>query len=78
MRQSTQQLEPAKSIVAALGGVRATAKVCECAPSAVSRWMMPKEKRGTGGKIPQRHWGLLIAVGKKRGLGITLARLAAL
>jgi hypothetical protein len=68
----TQQLSPAREIVARLGGVRATARVLQLNPSAVSRWMMPAQKRGTGGQIPQRHWPALIAHAKKERVKLAL------
>jgi hypothetical protein len=69
------QLSPAKEIVAKLGGVRATARVLQLNPSAVSRWMMPPEKRGTGGLVPQRHWPAILEHAKKERLKLRLADL---
>lgn len=67
-----QQLSPAKEVVAKLGGVRATARVLQLNPSAVSRWMMPHKKRGTGGHIPQRHWPAILEHAKKEKIKIAL------
>jgi|LauGreDrversion4_2_1035121.scaffolds.fasta_scaffold00574_25 hypothetical protein len=69
------QLSPAKEIVAKLGGVRATARVLQLNPSAVSRWMMPPKKRGTGGLIPQRHWPAILEHARKERLKLRLADL---
>jgi hypothetical protein len=66
------QLSPAREVIAKLGGVRATARVLQLNPSAVSRWMMPAERRGTGGSIPQRHWPALIAYAKKERVKLAL------
>lgn len=74
--QRTQQLEPAKTIITAMGGVRATARICGCDASAVSRWMMPKERKGSGGLIPKAHWAKLLSHSRKHKLGVTLSQLA--
>jgi len=52
--------EPAFSIVKALGGVRSTARLLEISPSAVSRWLSPVSKKGTGGTIPHWHWKAIL------------------
>jgi predicted transcriptional regulator len=52
--------EPAFSIVLALGGVRSTARLLEISPSAVSRWLSPVSKNGTGGMIPHWHWKAIL------------------
>lgn len=44
-------------------------------PSAVSRWMMPPEKRGTGGLVPQRHWPAILEHARKERLKLRLADL---
>ncbi len=51
---------PAYRVVAALGGVRPTARLLEISPSAVSRWMTKTEQGGTGGLIPQKYWQTII------------------
>ena len=66
------QLSPAKEVVAKLGGVRATARVLQLNPSAVSRWMMPAVKRGTGGLVPQRHWPAILEHAKKERIKLRL------
>ena len=48
-------LDPAKSIIAKLGGIDATASATGVHKSRVYRWMAPKGAVGTGGRIPQRH-----------------------
>jgi hypothetical protein len=66
------QLSPAKEVVEKLGGVRATARVLQLNPSAVSRWMMSPKKRGTGGHIPQRHWPAILEYAKKERIKLRL------
>lgn len=72
------QLNPAREIVAKLGGVNATARALDLSPSAVSRWMQPPSKHGTGGHIPRRHWPAIIKHAKSEGVRIRLTDLAAL
>lgn len=68
----SKQLSPAREVVAKFGGVRATARVLQLNPSAVSRWMMPAKKRGTGGHVPQRHWGALLTRAKKERIELSI------
>ena len=71
-KKMSTQLSPAREVVAALGGVRATARVLDLNPSAVSRWMMPTKKRGTGGHVPQRHWPAILTHAKKERIKLSL------
>ena len=34
--------------------------------------MMPAKKRGTGGHVPQRHWGALLKRAKKERIELSL------
>jgi len=72
------QLSPAREVVAKIGGVRATARALQLNPSAVSRWMMPNAKGGTGGLIPQRHWPAILEHAKKEKIKIKLDDLVAI
>jgi hypothetical protein len=67
-----KQLSPAREVVAKFGGVRATARILRLNPSAVSRWMMPAKKRGTGGHVPQRHWSALLSHAKKEQIKLAV------
>jgi hypothetical protein len=49
-----------------------------CTPGAVSRWMMGKEKRGTQGRIPQKHWPLILRHARAKRIKLTLKDLAGL
>lgn len=71
-------LSPAREVVAKLGGVRALARALQINPSAVSRWMMPGVKGGTGGLIPQRHWPAILKHAKKEKVKVKLDDLVAL
>jgi hypothetical protein len=70
------QLSPAREIVEKLGGVRATARILSMSPSAVSRWMMTRAKRGTNGHIPRRHWPAILKHSRTERLAIRLSDLA--
>lgn len=74
----SNQLSPAREIVAKFGGVRATARVLGLNPSAVSRWMMPPEKRGTNGNVPQRHWPALLDHARKERIKLKISDLVIL
>lgn len=69
--------DPAFSIIEKLGGKGAVAAHLDVDKSTLSRWCQPRPA-GTGGVIPQRHWQNLIALGRQRGVEITLEELAAL
>ena len=70
-----KQLSPAREVVAKCGGVRATARALELHPSAVSKWRVSSKQKGTGGRIPQRHWQALLAHAKKERIELTLSDL---
>lgn len=65
-------LSPAKEVVAKLGGVRPAARALQINPSAISRWMMPAVQRGTGGRIPQKHWPAILTFAKKEGIALSV------
>ena len=68
-----EYMEPATAIVRALGGVRplareiATVSNHKINPSTISRWMRPTGAKGTGGKIPVKHWAAIQRVADKDG-----------
>lgn len=66
------RLDPAKSVVTRMGGVRATARILDLAPSAVSRWMLPRAKGGTSGAIPLKHWQRLLNHAKRENIPLTV------
>lgn len=70
-KPTTKQLEPARSVVTKLGGVRATARILSIAPSAVSRWMAKRDNKGTGGVVPQKHWKALLSYAKKERITLS-------
>jgi len=54
MKNVTYQ-EPAASVVARCDGINATAKLVERDRSVVNKWLLPRERGGTGGVIPAHH-----------------------
>jgi hypothetical protein len=42
----------------------------------VSRWMMSRDKRGTNGHIPRRHWPAILKHSRTERLAIRLSDLA--
>ncbi|MFO0268969.1 MAG: hypothetical protein ACK53W_00310 [Gemmatimonadota bacterium] len=66
------RLEPARTVVTRIGGVRATARILDIAPSAVSRWMLPRAKGGTNGAVPLKHWQRLLNHAKRESIPLTV------
>lgn len=76
MSKIMNNLEPANSVINALGGCRPLARQIKSisegthkiTPSGISRWARSVEGRGTGGKIPVKHWPVLLQVSKQLGV----------
>ena len=49
---SEKHLEPAKTVIAKIGGVDVAASITGKHVSRIYRWMYPAEKGGTGGVVP--------------------------
>ena len=62
---------PADRVIAAFGGVRATARVGKRNPSSVARWRMSKERFGTDGRVPSACQEALLLEARARGLPLT-------
>jgi hypothetical protein len=58
---SAAHLEPAASVVAICGGIDATARLVGRDRSVINRWLLPKSRGGTGGKVPMHHAMTLLA-----------------
>lgn len=58
----------AETIFERFGGREAVAELLGVNIVQTYRWTYPKDRKGTGGKIPPRHWPLLLAEAKKRGI----------
>ena len=62
----------AQRIVDKFGGFPALAKALGRRDiSALYRWTKPKEKGGTGGRIPQNHIPALLAAARARGIEVS-------
>lgn len=65
---------PASEIVKRLGGNKAVADHLGLERTAVQRWQYPSPK-GSGNKVPLRHWKAVIAMGEVVGAPVTLEEL---
>ncbi|SHE78220.1 hypothetical protein SAMN05444339_10247 [Loktanella atrilutea] len=63
-------MEPAKHVIEKCGGLEATASACERAVSSIRKWMVTKEKRGTGGLIPADCQVILMRASAANGWGL--------
>lgn len=68
-------MTPAEVVIDVFGGVRATARIVETAPSTVCRWLQPKKRGGTGGFVPQPYFALLMQTAKAQNRVLTLEHL---
>lgn len=64
-------MEPARSIIAKLGGPSAIAEAVGIHRTRVSNWQRPRTKGGTNGLIPQRHHLALIDFAAVKGVELT-------
>lgn len=65
-------MEPAKSIIAKLGGPEAVSKATDMAITAPYRWMASVAKGGTDGRIPQKHWPALFKLARESGVELSV------
>ena len=70
-RQHLPRLEPAQSLVRALGGPSFVAREVGILQMRVSQWSAPKSAGGCAGVIPQRHYAALIRLCGARGIPFT-------
>lgn len=61
---SEHHLDPAKTVIAKLGGVEVVCNITGRHLSRVYRWMRGKENGGTGGFIPQNEAAKLLEYAK--------------
>lgn len=66
-------LEPARSIIVALGGPAKIAKETKVSISTVSRWGKPRRDGGSGGYIPLKRYTALSKIAKDKGISLELA-----
>jgi hypothetical protein len=65
-------MEPANSIITALGGPTAVARAIGVHRTRVSMWKAPREKGGTNGIIP--HWQVPKVLKMAEEIGVPLSR----
>jgi hypothetical protein len=61
-------MEPARTIIAKLGGEAQVSFITGTAYTAPYRWQAARAKGGTGGVIPQRHHRGLIDYARAKGI----------
>jgi len=64
-------LDPAKTVIAKVGGPEVVAEVTGRDLSRVYRWMYPKERGGSGGIIPHREAEKILAHAMRNGIDVT-------
>jgi hypothetical protein len=70
-------MNPAKAVIDRLGGIEVVSGITGRHASRIYRWMYPKEHGGTGGSIPQREAGKILAHARAHNLSITADELLA-
>lgn len=68
-------MTPASDIIKRCGGNLRVAEWLGLERTAVQRWTYPKDKGGTGERIPTRHWAALIAKAAEHGSVVRLEEL---
>lgn len=66
-------MEPATSIIEKLGGEAAIAKAIGRHASTPYRWRYSKDKKGTGGLIPQKYIPKLLELARSQNKELSLA-----
>lgn len=69
---SETHLDPAKSVIAKIG-IEKVSAITGKHVSRVYRWMYPKERGGTGGRVPQEEAEKLLAYAKENSIELTPA-----
>lgn len=68
-------LDPAHTIIEALGGRTYVAEQLDIDRSTISRWCQP-HPGGTGGKIPVRYWKAIMRLAREDNIEVTLGDLS--
>ncbi|WP_089846970.1 hypothetical protein [Salipiger marinus] len=66
-------MEPASSIITALGGPTAVAAAIGIHRTRVSMWQAPRERGGTNGLVPYRHVPRLMELAREKGVKLAPA-----
>lgn len=62
------KISQAQRIIDKFGGVTTLARAIGRAPSTVNRWLYPRERGGTGGRIPTESVELVARAARQEGL----------
>jgi hypothetical protein len=60
-------LNPAARVLEKLGGEKAVSNGTGIPIDTLWRWQRPRERDGTGGRIPQERWAVLVEYGLRIG-----------
>lgn len=66
----------AKEVIKLLKGPTAVAKVVGIHRCQVHRWTLPKDRYGTGGRVPRKHWEALLDYAQSKGIDLPKRLLA--
>lgn len=68
-------MTPQQCVIDIFGGIRATARIVNTAPSTVLRWGHPRKRDGMGGMVPAVYFEILLTAAQERGKFLTLEHL---
>lgn len=63
-------MDPADTIIKLFGGTGIVARITGVHRTRVSSWKRPKTARGSNGRIPQNHIGVLLAYAREHGIAV--------
>lgn len=66
------RVSPAEYVIETIGGVRKTARIVGCSPSAVSAWRDSDRPHALCGAIPRKRFKRILGYAKFRKLDITI------
>ena len=64
-------VSPASRIIDKFGGIDAVASAIGRHRSVVNRWLLPKDRGGTGGIVPGKHQATLLENAQKAGIELS-------
>jgi hypothetical protein len=64
-------MSPAEYVIHVFKGVRKTARVLGYDPTAISKWRVPKERKGCGGEVPRSAQKKILEKAREMNLDIT-------
>ena len=67
---------PVETLIKAFGSNAEISRILDVNKSTITRWGYSKERNGTGGRIPQKHWEVLLREAKKRKVKLSIRDLA--